>query len=92
MAREVIWTRSRYELICDQGMLNDADRKTLEMHIMGSSNLEIAVTQHCDISKINEDINRFKQIYDALQREFPDKLETRDKDIYRKKRKKIHNN
>lgn len=90
MAKEVIWTRSRYELICEQGMLNDTDRNTLKMHIMGSSNLEIAVAEHCDISKINEDINRFKMIYDVLQKEFPDILDPRDKDVYRKRRKEFN--
>lgn len=89
MAREVVWTLSRYELVCEQGMLNAADRELLKMHIMGASNLEIAVKANKDISAVCADIKRYKMIYDAVQREFPDKLEVRNKSVYRKKK---HNN
>lgn len=89
MAREVVWTKARYELLCEQGMLNEEDRGKLKMHIMRESNLAIAVAYHCDESKINDDINRYKMIYDAVQKEFPDILDKRDPDIYRKKRKNL---
>lgn len=84
MAREVVWTLSRYELICEQGMLNETDKAILKMHIMGASNTEIAVKYNKDISAVCADIKRFKVIYDAVQKEFPDLLEKRDQSVYRK--------
>lgn len=90
MANEVVWTLSKYELICEQGMLNDDDRRKLKMHIQDASNQEIATEYHCDVSRINEDINRYKVIYDELQKEFPSILDPRSKDIYRKRRKEKH--
>ena len=89
MAREVVWTLSRYELICEQGMLNETDRAILKMHIMGASNLQIAVEYNKDVSAVCADIKRFKVIYDAVQKEFPDLLEPRNQSVYRKKK---HNN
>ena len=90
MAKEVVWTLKRYNLLCEQGMLNEEDRGKLKMHIMRESNLAIAHAYHCDESKINDDINRYKMIYDAVQLEFPEVLEKRDPDIYRKKRKDLN--
>lgn len=92
MAREVVWTLSRYALVCEQGMMNDEDRGKLKMHILGATNQAIATAYCCDVSKINEDINRYKMIYDAVQREFPDALEKRDPNVFRRKRKELNNN
>lgn len=79
MSREVIWTRKRYELLCEQGMLSERDCRMLEMHIKRCSNLEIAVAMNLDISRVNAAIKRFKRTYDAVQREFPEELDPRQK-------------
>ena len=86
MAREVVWTLTRYQLVCEQGMLNDDDCKKLKMHIMRHSNLEIAMEFRCDISVIDADMRRYKLVYDAVQKQFPDQLDPRSKSVYRKKK------
>lgn len=86
MAREVVWTLARYNLVCEQGMLNQDDREKLKMHIMRHSNLEIAMHFNCDISVIDADMKRYKLIYDAVQKQFPDILDPRNNGIYRRKK------
>lgn len=86
MAREVVWTLQRYTLVCEQGMLNPEDCDKLRMHIMRCSNLEIAMKYSVDISVIDSDMKRYKLIYDAVQKQFPDILDPRNKGVYRKKK------
>ena len=83
MSREVIWTRQRFELLCEQGMLSDRDCRILEMHIRRFSALEIAMAENMDISRVNAVIKRLKRTYDVVQKEFPDRLDPRQKSINR---------
>lgn len=85
MSREVIWTRSRYELLCNEGMLGNEDRIILEMHIKRATNQEIATALNCDVGTIVETISRLKLVYDEVQKLYPDRLDKRCKDVYRKK-------
>lgn len=72
--------------MCEQGMLSDEDAAILEEHIKRHSNLDIAVRHNVDISVINATIKRLKMVYDAVQRDFPDLLDPRDKSVYQKKK------
>ena len=85
MSREVIWTRRRFELLCVEGMLCDEDRIILEMHIKRASNQEIATARCCDVGTVAETISRLKLVYDEVQKQFPDQLDKRSKDVFRKK-------
>lgn len=89
MSREVVWTRRKYDLLCEQGMLSDDDRDKLERHIKLETNQQIATRYNVDVSVINADIKRYKTIYDAVQKEFPDVLERRNMSVYRKKKHHI---
>lgn len=89
MSYEVVWTRSKFELLCREGMLSDEDCLILEMHIKRKSHLEIAIAlNYTDVDPINDAINRLKIVYDEVQKEFPDLLEPRSKSVYAKRSKK----
>lgn len=92
MSREVIWTKKRFELVCEEGMLGCWERTILEEHIRGDmSRQQLAMKHNCDISVIDTTIKRLKDVYDAVQKDYPDALEPRCKDVYRRrKRKKPH--
>lgn len=88
MAREVKWTRRKYELVCEQGMLSEDDCQILEEHIKRYTNQAIATKHNVEISVINDTIARLKQVYDEVQKEFPEILEKRDKSVYNRKKSK----
>lgn len=52
------------------------------------TNLQISRLHNVNEGVIIETIDRLKQVYDEVQREFPDLLDKRDKDVYRKKKQK----
>lgn len=91
MSYEVVWTRRKFELMCTEGMLSDEDKIILDMHIRRKSHQEIAMAlNYTDVDPINDAINRFKIIYDELQKQFPEILDPRVKSIYAKRSKKPH--
>lgn len=88
VSREVKWTRSKYELVCYHGMLSEEDCQILEEHIKQMTNLQISRLHNVNEGVIIETIGRLKQVYDEVQREFPDLLDKREKDVYHKKKQK----
>lgn len=89
MSYEVVWTRRKYDLMCNEGMLSEEDAKILDLHIRRKSLQEIALELHyTDVDPINDAINRLKIIYDELQKEYPDILSPRMKSVYSKRSKK----
>lgn len=55
------FTKTEYEYICDEGMLNDEFKKILEMKIKGYSRIQIADATGNSVDNLDKKIKQLKK-------------------------------
>ena len=79
MSHQVKWTRRITDLFVYAAQLNDLERQVLETRISGMSIRQQAYYFNVSESTINRIVQRLKQKYDVVQKEYPDDLPVRQK-------------
>lgn len=56
------FTKTEYEYICEEGMLNDEYKKILEMKIKGYSRIQIADATGNSVDNLDKKVKKLKKI------------------------------
>lgn len=79
MAKEVVWTKKRYDEFISQACLSDFQAKVMEKHVLKNMTIAgIASELHAGESTVSKAIKECKIAYDAVQ-QFSDILPVREK-------------